>query len=216
MMHRRQSESVESPAAAYMSMDVLVAEDEMLVAEEVVGMLKSLGHRVVAQVTTGEAAVEAATRLNPDVVVMDIRMPGPMQGLEAARVIHEKLGVPAVVLSAYADPPLIAEARTSGVYGYVLKPPNATQLAAVLDVAVARCSEYMQKAERVQDLQRQIDERREVEQAKWVLVRNMGMTEPTALKTLQDEARRSQQPLVTVARGVIKLGRIAPTQSPKR
>ncbi|MBY0313665.1 MAG: ANTAR domain-containing protein, partial [Phycisphaerales bacterium] len=135
--------------------------------------------------------------------------------IDVAKLMYERLGVPTVILSAYADPELIVQARNAGVFGYLVKPPQSAQMAAALDVAIARSSEYLKSSERTRELQRQIDERREVEQAKWLLVRNAGLTEPSAMKALQDESRRTQQPLSAVAKGVIKAGRLVPADPPK-
>lgn len=213
MTEPRAADNAESKPT-FMTLDVVVAEDESLVAAEVVGMLRALGHRVVAQTATGEETLAACEQHRPDIVILDIQLSGSTC-IDAAKLVFERLGIPTVILSAYANPDLVVQARNAGVFGYLVKPPQPAQLAAALDVAIARSSEFLQSTERARDLQRQIDERRAVEQAKWILVRNVGLTEPSAMKALQDEARRSQQPLSVVARSVIKSGRLVPADPPK-
>jgi len=116
---------------------IVVAEDDYLVGEMVQGMLAELGYTVVGLATSGVQAVEMATDLNPDVVIMDIQMPG-MDGATAAREIQECCGTPVVILSAYETPELVQKVSEAGVNAYLLKPPDSRELERAITLAIAR------------------------------------------------------------------------------
>jgi CheY-like chemotaxis protein len=117
------------------SLNLLLAEDEVMVAWTMVEMARSLGHRVCATVTTEKEAIEAASRLRPDVVVLDYRLDGDGNGLRAARLIREAADVPIIFCTAYGEslrPELEALPRVH----VLTKPPSLDRLRLALDWAV--------------------------------------------------------------------------------
>lgn len=116
---------------------IVIAEDDYLVGEMVQGMLAELGYTVVGLATSGVQAIELTTDLNPDVVIMDIQMPG-MDGVTAARKIQECCGTPVVILSAYETPELVRKVGEAGVTAYLLKPPDSRELERAITLAIAR------------------------------------------------------------------------------
>ena len=108
------------------SVQILIAEDDYLVGEMIQGMLAELGYMVVGLATSGVQAIELSQSLKPDVVIMDIQMPG-MDGVAAARKIQENCYAPVVILSAYETPELVQKASEAGVNAYLLKPPDSRQ-----------------------------------------------------------------------------------------
>jgi len=96
---------------------ILVVEDERLVALALEQCLKAIGHDVVALVTTGQEAVRKAVELEPDLVLMDIRLKGEVDGIEAAVRIHDNFGTPIVYLTAYSDDNTLERARAAQPYG---------------------------------------------------------------------------------------------------
>jgi DNA-binding NarL/FixJ family response regulator len=122
---------------------VLVAEDDYLVAEEIVRTVRHLGATDIAVVSTGRAAVDAALAAPPEVVLMDIQMPD-MDGIAAAREIQERRPAPVVILSAYDSPDLVVAASAAGIGAYVIKPPEPGVLARAITVARARHGDLMQ------------------------------------------------------------------------
>ena len=119
---------------------VLIADDEKPVAAGLQGQLESLGYDVVAVVNDGQHAIEVCRRALPDVVLMDIEMPG-LDGLSAARQIVRDPGTPVIILTAHGHPNLIDQAVEDGVLYYLLKPVTSPSLHAALQVAVARARE---------------------------------------------------------------------------
>ncbi len=135
---------------------VLVVEDESIIAKDIELSLKGLGYRVCGSADTGPDALEKAERTKPDVVLMDIRLRGDMDGIEAARLIHERLHVPVVFLTAYADEPTLRRAEAALPFGYVLKPFEERDLHVALVMALCRHKAYAEVEQRVQERTRQL------------------------------------------------------------
>jgi len=119
---------------------ILVVEDERLVALALEQCLKAIGHDVVALVTTGQQAVRKAVELEPDLVLMDIRLKGEVDGIEAAVRIHDNFGTPIVYLTAYSDDNTLERARAAQPYGYVLKPFEEKSLKSAVAMALYTAS----------------------------------------------------------------------------
>jgi PAS domain S-box-containing protein len=117
---------------------VLVAEDDGMVAEAICDRLTDAGVEVVARADTGEGAVEAALALRPDVILMDVRLKGGMDGIRASELINEKMRVPVVYLTGDSDQKTLQRAKGASAYGYVLKPFHIRNLVGAIEVAVDR------------------------------------------------------------------------------
>ncbi len=115
---------------------ILVVEDDAIVGEDLREELRGLGYEVVAVVRNGADAVRAAREHAPDLALMDIRMPGRLDGVDAARRIGDQTSVPVVYLTAHSDARTVARARKTDPLGYVLKPVDRDQLAAAVEIAV--------------------------------------------------------------------------------
>ena len=117
---------------------VLIVEDERIVAKSLEQELQALHYQVCATAMSGEAAVEAAERTRPDVVLMDIRLTGSMDGTQAAALIWERLQIPVVYLTAYADAATLTAIKRTNAYGYVMKPCEPSEVHIALQLALER------------------------------------------------------------------------------
>ena len=139
----------------------IIAEDDFLVSREIGRILKRLGHEVVAEVANGDDAVEKTCALMPDVVLMDIQMPG-RDGLQASERIQARCPTPVVVLTAHESQDLVARASDTGVGAYLTKPPKPAELERAITIAMARHGDLMA----CRQLYRELEERnRELETA---------------------------------------------------
>jgi AmiR/NasT family two-component response regulator len=116
---------------------VLIVDDDPLVCEMIQGIVDDLGYQVVGRALNGRDGVELTNILKPDVVIMDINMPG-ISGIEASQQISDLCAAPIVVLTAYENQELISMATTAGVGAYLVKPPNRGELERAIMVAMAR------------------------------------------------------------------------------
>lgn len=165
-------------------------------------MLTGLGYEIVGPVADGQQAIDICRSEAPDLALLDIQMPN-INGIEAAREIHEQLQVPVIIVSAYSDPEYVDLGRRAGVFGYLLKPVTKDQLRVTISVAWERYRDHAAGRSEIASLNRRLEQRKVVEQAKWVLVSRRGISEPDAMRALQRHARNKRQPLVDVANAVI-------------
>jgi AmiR/NasT family two-component response regulator len=181
---------------------VLVAEDEVLIRVDVVETLEEGGHTVVGEAGDGEQAVELARELNPDLVVMDVKMP-KMDGIAAARHITQT-GPAVLVLTAFSDKALVEEAADAGSIGYLVKPFQPAQLLAAVEVALARSADARQLQDTVEDLETKLANRKVIERAKGRLMEQFGLTEDQAYTRMRKAAMDRQLPLAEIARRVLE------------
>ena len=130
--------SVPTPDDGIVGLRILIVEDEALIAESISTGLARAGCNVVAAVDTGAAAIESATELRPDLVLMDIHLKGEMDGIEAASIITERVRVPVVYLTAHSDRATLQRATAATAFGYVLKPFHRRALLVAIEVAINR------------------------------------------------------------------------------
>lgn len=122
---------------------VLVAEDDYLVGELIKGTVEEIGYLVIGEATNGLEVIKMTQDLQPDVILMDIKMPD-MDGLEATKRIYEICPTPVVVLTAYDSLDLIEQASQAGVGAYLTKPPRAQEIERAILIAVARFDDMME------------------------------------------------------------------------
>jgi response regulator NasT len=181
---------------------VLIADDEHLIAEGLASAMAGMGYSIIGPVADGESAIRTARESLPDIALLDISMPG-MGGLEAARQLWEELNVPSVIVSAFADPDIVEQAASIGVFGYLVKPVDAQALRAAVEVGRNRAGSHETLEGRVDQLERSLASRRVVEQAKWRLIEQKGMSESEAHAALQREARASRRRIADVAQSIL-------------
>src|SRR5690242_9905019 len=115
---------------------IMIVEDERITAEDIHDILIHLGYAVTAVVSSGEEAIREAGRTRPDLVMMDIRIKGDMDGIETAREIREQYDIPVVYLTAHADHETLARAKLAEPLGYLIKPFQEAELLASIEMAL--------------------------------------------------------------------------------
>ena len=181
---------------------VLLVEDEGLVAAGLRGQLEEIGHQVVGLATDGHQAVGLASSLDPDLLIMDIRIPG-MDGIEAARAILSQKAIPIVFLTAYTDDDLLQRAGDAGAMAYLLKPVNGPNLRSAIQVALARFKELDALRREVTDLKEVLETRKVVEQAKGILMKRLQLSEAEAFRRLQQRSRSKRMTIREVAASIL-------------
>ena len=116
--------------------EILIVEDESIVAQDILNRLTQLGYTVSAVVSSGEEAVEKAKKMYPDLVLMDIVLKGGTDGIEAAETIRARLNIPVVYVTAYADKKTLQRAKITEPYGYLLKPFEDRELHTAIEMAL--------------------------------------------------------------------------------
>jgi response regulator NasT len=182
---------------------VVLAEDEALIRLDLKEMLEEEGYEVVGEAGDGETAVTMARDLRPDLVVMDIKMPG-VDGLTAAERISESRLAPVLILTAFSQKDLVERAAQAGAMGYLVKPFQKTDVVPAIELAVARHQERVALEEEVTGLQERLETRRLVDRAKGILMDRYGMKEADAFRFLQKAAMDGRLRMQEVARRVLE------------
>jgi CheY-like chemotaxis protein len=125
----------------------LIVEDEILIAEELRERLSRLGFSVIAAVDSAEEGIAIATRERPDLVLMDIRLKGAKDGVQAAEEIHQHVDVPIVYLTAYSDRQTVDRARRTEFDGFILKPFQRRELQSTIEIAMQRHASRVREEE---------------------------------------------------------------------
>jgi len=181
---------------------LIIADDESLVRTDLREALTELGYLVVGEVGDGQSAVNMARELEPDVVVMDIKMPG-LDGIDAARILTQEKIAPVVLLSAYSQSDLIERASEAGVVGYLVKPFRETDLPPAIELAKARFGEFRALEQEVDNLAEALETRKKVERAKGILMDKQSLSESEAFRRIQKMSMNTRRPMKEVAEAII-------------
>ncbi|WP_303325225.1 ANTAR domain-containing response regulator [Actinomyces radicidentis] len=182
---------------------VLVAEDETLIRLDIVETLTDAGFEVVAEAADGEEAVRLAEEHEPDLCVMDVKMP-VMDGITAAEQIVDKVGAAVVMLTAFSQTELVERASAAGAMAYVVKPFTPADLIPAVEIALSRHEEIQSLENEISDLQERFETRKRVDRAKGLLMEKMGLSEPQAFRWLQKTSMNRRLTMREVADAVIE------------
>ena len=182
---------------------VLVAEDETLIRLDIVETLTEAGYEVVAEAADGEEAVRLAGEHEPDLCVMDVKMP-IMDGITAAEQIIEKHGCAVVMLTAFSQAELVERASAAGAMAYVVKPFTPADLLPALEIAFSRHEEIASLESEIADLNERFETRKRVDRAKGLLMERMGLSEPEAFRWMQKTSMNRRLTMREVADAVIE------------
>ena len=181
---------------------VIVAEDEALIRLDLVELLTEEGYDVVGEAGDGEEAVKLARELEPDLVIMDVKMP-KMDGISAAEIIAEERIAPVVMLTAFSQRDLVERAREAGAMAYVVKPFGASDVVPAIEIAMGRFQEIKAIEDELVSLEERLESRKVIDQAKGILQQDLGLTEPEAFRWIQKTAMDLRKSMREVAEGVI-------------
>ncbi|WP_112272730.1 ANTAR domain-containing response regulator [Lentzea terrae] len=182
---------------------VLVAEDEALIRLDLVEMLREEGYDVAGEAADGEEAIKLATELNPDLVILDVKMP-KVDGIEAAQHIAGNRIAPVVILTAFSQRDLVERARDAGAMAYLVKPFAKRDLVPAIELAISRFNELAALEQEVAGLTERLETRKIVERAKGILMTKQGLSEPEAFRWVQRTAMDRRTTMKAVAEAVIE------------
>jgi len=181
---------------------VLIAEDETIIRLDLKELLERAGLEVCAEARDGEEAVELARTEQPDLAVLDVKMPR-LDGIEAARKILDERPIPIVMLTAYGQDELVSRAIEAGVFGYLVKPFRESDLLPAIQTARARHEELLALREEADSLAEALAARKAIERAKGLLMEKEGLSEQDAFERLRKASQVSGRPLKVVAEAVL-------------
>jgi two-component system, response regulator PdtaR len=181
---------------------ILIAEDETIIRLDLRDLLVRAGFEVCAEARDGEEAVALARSEQPDLAIMDVKMP-KLDGIDAARKILEERPIPIVMLTAYGQAEIVSRAVEAGVYGYLVKPFREQDLLPAIQSARARHDELQALREEAESLAEALASRKAIERAKGLLMEKEGLTEADAFARLRKASQASGRPLKVIADAVV-------------
>ncbi|HEV8116179.1 MAG TPA: response regulator [Acidimicrobiales bacterium] len=184
---------------------VVIAEDEAIIRLDLREILEEEGYEIVGETGRGDEAVDLVRQHRPDVVILDIRMPGT-DGLEAAKAIAGERLAAVLMLTAFSQRDLIEQARDAGALAYLVKPFDRNDLVPQIEVALGRHREIVALSQEVKGLEQQIETRRTVDRAKGILMDDTGLKEHEAFTWIQRTAMRDRRTMREISLQVIDQG----------
>jgi response regulator NasT len=200
---------VAEDAAAAPATRVVIAEDEAIIRMDLRETLLEEGYDVVGECGTGDEAIELVRLLEPDLAILDVKMPG-RDGISAARELTEARACAVVLLTAFSQRVLIEEARDAGVMAYVVKPFDASDLVPAIEIALGRFAEATKLAKENEGLVDKLEVRKLIDRAKGRLIDQHGMAEGDAYSFLQKTAMNQRRPMRAVCEAVLA-GELSPS-----
>nr|WP_308163939.1 response regulator [Nonomuraea sediminis] len=181
---------------------VVIAEDEALIRLDLKEMLQEEGYVVAGEAGDGEQAIQLATELRPDLIILDVKMP-VLDGISAAeRIVADRIA-PCLILTAFSQRDLVERARDAGAMAYLVKPFTKSDLVPAIEMAVSRHEEMVALAKEVSDLSDRLETRKLVERAKGKLMSDHGWSEPQAFRWIQKASMDRRLSMREVAQIVI-------------
>jgi response regulator NasT len=184
------------------TLSILLAEDEILVREDMKEALEEAGHVVCAECSNGKTAIEQAKQMQPELAILDIMMP-ELDGLETAQMMHE-LNIPVVMVTANSQTKLIQRAEKVHVYGYIIKPVSEQNLLAAVQIAYARWREMDCTSNKLQNTQAALCAQKTISKARSLIQDRLGISAQEAHRRLLQEAMKRQMSLVSFSEKILR------------
>jgi two-component system, response regulator PdtaR len=181
---------------------VIIAEDEALIRLDLKEMLEEEGYEVAGEAADGQKAVELASTLKPDLVILDVKMP-ILDGISAAEQIAAHQIAPVVILTAFSQRELVERARDAGAMAYLVKPFTKADLVPAIEIAVSRFQEISALGTEVGTLRERLEVRKVLDRAKGRLQSECGLTEPEAFRWIQKTSMNRRVTMRAVAEDVL-------------
>ncbi len=181
---------------------IVIADDESIIRMDLKETLEAAGHQVVGEAANGLEAVALSEQLQPDAVLLDVKMP-KLTGVAAAERIAKKRIAPCVILTAYRDRKLVEKAKKSGAYVFLTKPFKEPELLAALELAVSRFAEMRALEAELAGARGALESRKLIDRAKGLLMDRLNLKEADAFRALQKKAMDTRRPIVEVAKEVL-------------
>ncbi|MEZ7962731.1 MAG: response regulator [Ilumatobacter sp.] len=181
-----------------MPLRVVIAEDEAIIRMDLRETLQEEGYDVVGETGRGDQAVELVRDLQPDLAILDIKMPG-MTGLEAAAIINAEKICGVLMLTAFSQREVVEQARDAGALAFLVKPFQRSDLVPAIEVAMGRFRELRDLTGEISALGEQLESRKFIERAKGVLIDELGITENDAFQFIQKTAMSERSRMRDVA-----------------
>lgn len=186
-----------------MKKKILIVEDDSIVRFDIGMMLKDAGYEVIGEIGDGEKAIEFVYSNEPDLIIMDIKMP-KLDGLKASEIISKKFNIPILLLTAYSQREYVEKAKRANIVGYLVKPINEMNLIPAVEIALNQAENVKKYNEKIQALDKKLEDRKIIEKAKGILMERFQLSEEQAYQKMRKLSMDKQISLDKLARYIIK------------
>ena len=182
---------------------IVIADNESIIRMDLKEMLEEAGHEIVGESFNGKNAVELARKMQPDLVIMDIKMP-EMDGITASRIISDEKIAPVILLTAYSQKEFVDKAKDSGVLAYLVKPIKQSNLFPAIEIALSRFEEIKQLEQDLDNVKNSLQMRKTLDRAKGILMDAYDLSESEAYRRIQKYSMAKRKTIKEVAESIIR------------
>ena len=184
------------------SLRIVIADNESIIRMDLKEMLEEAGHIIVAEASNGAKAVELVREHQPDLVIMDIKMP-EMDGITAAKIISSEKIAPVLLLTAFSQKDIVEKAKDSGVLAYLVKPVKEANLFPAIEIAVSRFQEFAELEQELENVKNSLETRKILDRAKGILMDAYNLSETEAYRRIQQYSMSKRKSIKDVAEAII-------------
>lgn len=181
---------------------ILIAEDEAIIRLDLKESLEAEGYEVVGETGRGDEVIGLVRSLEPDLVILDIKMPG-MTGIQAAEIITEEGLAAVILLTAFSQQELVQQASNAGVLAYLVKPFQRSDLVPSIELALGRYKEITLLKEEKTLLENNLESRKVIDRAKGMLTDKYGLKESDAYRYIQKKAMTERTTMKDIAETIL-------------
>ncbi|AGL01778.1 ANTAR domain-containing response regulator [Desulfoscipio gibsoniae] len=182
---------------------VILVDADSVWRKNVKSMLTKYGHWVVGEAGDGLSAIKLVRSREPDLLIIDAALPGGMDGLQVAKIVHEDKLAPVIATSSSDQHGILEKAKEARVFALLIKPVGEASLLPAVELALANYQEITALEQKIKDLQETLETRKIVERAKGILMETQGLTEAEAFKRMQRQSMNKRVNIRLVAEAVI-------------
>lgn len=182
---------------------IIIADNESIIRMDLKELLQEAGHEVIAEASDGLKAVELTRKFQPDLVIMDIKMP-EMDGIAAAKIISNEKIAPVLLLTAYSQKEIVDKAKDSGVLAYLVKPVKEANLFPAMEIALSRFREFADLEKELEDIKNSLETRKILDRAKGILMDSLHLSESEAFRRIQQYSMSKRKSIREVAESIVE------------
>ena len=187
---------------------VVTVDDDAIVRLDLRDLLRTMGYQVVGEAGDAQSAINLTRKLRPDLVIMDVQLPGEMDGIDAAAVLTAQRTSAVLLLAALSDSNLAQRAAEAGATGYLLKPFSEDELRPAIEIALSRSRQIQALEKKVIDLIEELETHKIIEHARGMLMHEHNLTADEALSRMEKASTNSLKPMRAIAEAIILAGQI--------
>jgi response regulator NasT len=185
------------------ALKIIIADNESIIRMDLREILEEAGHTVIAEAADGLKAVELTRKYQPDLVIMDIKMP-EMDGITAAKIISNEKVAPVLLLTAFSQKEIVEKAKDSGVLAYLVKPVKEVNLFPAMEIALSRFQEFKELEQELEGVKNSLESRKILDRAKGILMDAYNLTESEAYRRIQQYSMSKRKSIREVAEAIIE------------